>query len=50
MEGVYDVLLNLYDPLLYDRPEYSIRFANYNTWEESTGYNLLFSGITINLM
>lgn len=37
--GKYDVLLNLYDPLLYGRPEYSIRLANKDIWEEETGFN-----------
>ncbi|MBD2767850.1 DUF4832 domain-containing protein [Hymenobacter sp. BT664] len=41
--GPYDVLLNLPDPYvsLHDRPEYSIRLANQNTWEAATGYNKL---------
>jgi len=39
--GSYDVLLNLPDPapLLYGRPEYSIRLANKKVWESSTGFN-----------
>ncbi|NOK59348.1 MAG: hypothetical protein GFH27_549283n192 [Chloroflexi bacterium AL-W] len=41
--GDYKVLLNLPDPAatLNDRPEYSIRLANHNVWEASTGYNKL---------
>jgi hypothetical protein len=41
--GFYEVILNLPDPYpsIHDRPEYSIRLANKNIWEESTGYNLL---------
>lgn len=37
----YAMYLNLPDPkpLLNGRPEYSIRFANENIWDESTGYN-----------
>ena len=47
--GTYDVLLNLPDPApkLYNRPEYSIRLANQNTWEAATGYNYLLRGVTI---
>ncbi len=39
----YDVYLNLPDPkpVLDARPEYSIRLANKNMWNESTGYNKL---------
>jgi hypothetical protein len=39
--GYYDVFLNLPDPLLSSRPEYSIRLANQGTWESTTGYNSL---------
>jgi hypothetical protein len=41
--GDYQILLNLPDPHphLYDRPEYSIRFANQDIWESNTGYNCL---------
>jgi hypothetical protein len=45
--GEYDVLLNLPDPLLYARPDYSIRLANMNTWEESTGFNSLLHTVRI---
>ncbi len=41
--GVYEVLLNLPDPIakLANRPEYSIRLANEQTWEAKTGFNSL---------
>jgi Domain of unknown function (DUF4832)/Domain of unknown function (DUF4874) len=41
--GNYEVLLNLPDPepMLHQRPEYSIRLANENIWEAATGYNRL---------
>ena len=41
--GQYELLLNLPDPepKLRQRPEYSIRLANENIWEEKTGYNKL---------
>jgi hypothetical protein len=41
--GKYDLFLNLPDPepLLYQHPEYSIRLANTNTWESTTGFNKL---------
>jgi hypothetical protein len=41
--GFYGLYLNLPDPepLLYGRPEYSIRMANRNVWEAATGYNNL---------
>lgn len=41
--GNYEVLLNLPDPqpALSDRPEYSIRLANTNVWEATTGFNKL---------
>ena len=41
--GTYQVLLNLPDPYpsLADNPDYSIRLANQNMWESSTGYNNL---------
>ncbi|MEM1393902.1 MAG: DUF4832 domain-containing protein [Cyanobacteria bacterium P01_H01_bin.150] len=48
-QGKYEVLLNLPDPhpRLYQRPEYSIRLANKNIWEESTGYNSLKQSIMV---
>lgn len=47
--GTYDLLLNLPDPYpsIHDRPEYSIRLANKDIWEEKTGYNSLHSSIII---
>jgi hypothetical protein len=41
--GDYELLLNLPDPEveLYRRPEYSVRLANPDIWEASTGYNKL---------
>lgn len=43
-EGVYDVMLLLTDAEenLRDNPAYSIRFANEQVWEKTTGCNLLF--------
>ena len=40
-KGSYTLYLNLPDPeeTLHDNPLYSIRLANKNVWEESTGYN-----------
>jgi hypothetical protein len=47
--GNYDLLLNLPDPYpsIHDRPEYSIRLANKDIWEEQTGYNSLLASIKI---
>jgi len=41
--GDYEVLLNLPDkyPSIKNRPEYSIRLANRDIWEDKTGYNRL---------
>ena len=41
--GAYEILLNLPDPMpkLANRPEYSIRLANEQTWEAKTGFNSL---------
>jgi hypothetical protein len=41
--GRYDLLLNFPDPYpsIAQRPEYSIRLANEDSWEERTGYNKL---------
>lgn len=41
--GTYDLLLNLPDKYtsLSKRAEYSIRLANTDIWEDSTGYNKL---------
>jgi hypothetical protein len=48
--GAYDVLLNFPDPAeaLRHRPEYSIRLANKNVWEDSTGFNRL--GLTVEII
>jgi hypothetical protein len=42
-DGDYALFLNLPDTIssLYSRPAYSIRLANKNVWEDSTGYNYL---------
>jgi hypothetical protein len=45
--GEYDVFMNLPDPMLPDRPEYSIRLANKNVWDGETGFNLLVNNIYI---
>jgi Domain of unknown function (DUF4832)/Domain of unknown function (DUF4874) len=47
--GTYDALLNLPDPepTLNGRPEFSIRLANTNVWEASTGYNSLQTSVNI---
>lgn len=47
--GKYEVILNLPDPYpsIHDRPEYSIRLANEEVWEEKTGYNKLLCSVTI---
>lgn len=41
----YDLFLNLPDPqpLLYGKPEYSIRLANEDVWDENTGYNKIYN-------
>ncbi|WP_433510836.1 DUF4832 domain-containing protein [Nonomuraea sp. CA-143628] len=46
--GTYALLLDLPDPQLSSRPEYSIRLANDNVWEASTGYNSLLRSVTVN--
>jgi hypothetical protein len=48
-DGTYDVFLNLPDiaPSIHDNPMYSIRLANQDTWEPSTGYNSLLQSIVI---
>lgn len=37
--GTYSLFLNLPDPALKNRPEYSVRLANKGVWEKETGYN-----------
>ena len=43
LPGEYEASLNLPDPnpLLADRPDYSIRLANDHVWEDETGFNRL---------
>jgi hypothetical protein len=45
--GSYSLMLNLPDPLLPTRPEYSIRLANQNTWDAGLGMNSLLHTITV---
>ncbi|WP_224994356.1 DUF4832 domain-containing protein [Cesiribacter sp. SM1] len=47
--GEYELFLQLPDKYssIANRPEYSIRLANENTWEETTGYNKLDHILTI---
>lgn len=48
--GDYEMLLNLPDAYasLEGKPEYSIRLANDDVWEESTGYNKLNHTVKVN--
>lgn len=48
-EGKYELFLYLPDKYesITKRPEYAIRLANENTWEETTGYNKLNMTITV---
>ncbi|MFB4277724.1 DUF4832 domain-containing protein [Nonomuraea sp. MTCD27] len=45
--GTYALFLNLPDPQLSSRPEYSIRLANQGTWEAATGLNNLLHTVTV---
>jgi Domain of unknown function (DUF4832)/Domain of unknown function (DUF4874)/GDSL-like Lipase/Acylhydrolase family len=47
--GTYEALLNLPDPepTLNTRPEFSMRLANADVWEASTGYNSLQTSVSI---
>ncbi len=47
--GQYQVFLHLADPVpaLHDRPEYAIRLANADLWEDSTGYNRFLHQLTV---
>ncbi len=47
--GIYDLYLSLPDAQesIANRPEYAIRVANENTWDESLGYNNLNHSIEI---
>jgi hypothetical protein len=49
LPGEYDLLLNFPDPeiTLNTKPAYSIRLANQNVWEATTGYNSLQAAVTI---
>lgn len=49
-KGDYELLLNFPDAYesIATRPEYSIRLANNDVWEETTGYNKLNHKVTIN--
>ncbi len=48
-EGSYELLMHLADPIdaLHNRPEYAIRLANENVWEDSSGYNSMLHEVTI---
>ncbi|MGM5468965.1 DUF4832 domain-containing protein [Flavobacteriaceae bacterium LMO-SS05] len=48
--GQYELYLKIEDvsASLKDRPEYSIRLSNTDTWDPSTGYNKLSHIVTIN--
>jgi hypothetical protein len=45
--GSYELLLNLPDPLLADRPDYAVRTANTGTWEAATGFNTLNATVAV---
>jgi hypothetical protein len=45
--GQYQLWLELPDPLLPNRPDYSIRLANQGTWDAGTGLNNLNASITV---
>jgi hypothetical protein len=45
--GSYRLLLNLPDPKLSTRPEYSIRLADQGAWEAATGFNNLLATVTV---
>lgn len=47
--GQYELLLHLADPYpsLTNRPEYAIRLANENLWEEATGFNRLLHQVVV---
>lgn len=48
-EGDYDVFLQITDadPLLTDRPEYSMQLANFDVWNEESGYNSLQHSLSV---
>ena len=45
--GRYALSLALPDPGLADRPEYAIRLANEDAWDEETGRNDLQHAVTV---
>ena len=45
--GRYKVFLSLEDPLLRDRPAYSIELANANVWRADKGRNALGIVVTV---
>ncbi|ADB33473.1 conserved hypothetical protein [Kribbella flavida DSM 17836] len=45
--GRYRLLLEIADPRLPNRPEYSVRLANQGVWQEATGYNDLAQTVTV---
>jgi hypothetical protein len=45
--GRYQLFLELPDPQLPNRPEYSIRLANEGTWDAGAGLNNLNATITV---
>ncbi|UCH65798.1 MAG: DUF4832 domain-containing protein [Ignavibacterium sp.] len=49
-EGEYEFLMHLADPVqeLHSVPDYSIRLANENVWEDSTGFNTLLHSVNVN--
>ena len=49
LKGKYDLLLFLPDKYasIASRPEYAIRIANKDMWENSTGYNKLSATVEI---
>lgn len=48
-EGIYHLYFNLPDPeeTIYGNPDYSIRLANEDVWDSSTGYNNLLVQVKI---
>ncbi|MFT3947410.1 MAG: DUF4832 domain-containing protein [Agriterribacter sp.] len=48
-KGTYELLLCMPDKYtgISKRPEYAVRLANENVWEESTGYNKLLASVKI---
>ena len=50
VQGTYEMMLHLADTVtaLRYRPEYAVRLANRDVWEDSTGYNRLQHDLVIN--